>query len=407
MGYSVVIAKPTKACNADCSYCSAPIDDTGKWKFDDFKRIIDTIARYFTEEMDWIWHGGEPMLMGPDFYYECAEYVKDFPTTIKFAMQTNLLSYNHDRWYDLFHTTFKGRISSSFDPYKKFRTVKGNSDTYDRIFWKSLEAILEDGFHPLLIGVYDEGGAKNIFDIYKRAISYGKDTFSFRVNYAYPAGRAKNSGAMIRPKTYGQMLIDLYDRWLADMPAFAITPLDQMLSKVCGYQNGRCPWTKDCGGRFLTVDPDGSVWNCSEFSDLNDTKLMFGNVLTGEIAPTEEGGATKRVKPELWVPQMRSTVASRKMVERRFNVPLDCRSCRHYSECEGGCMRDAELFDRGLGGKFYYCQSWKMVFDHIKASVLSGGADAMIRRMKYSPEDAKHRLKGYEETRKEIIASIC
>ena len=43
MPYSVVIAKPTKSCNADCSYCSAPPDGAGQWSLEDFKTIVDRL----------------------------------------------------------------------------------------------------------------------------------------------------------------------------------------------------------------------------------------------------------------------------------------------------------------------------------------------------------------------------
>jgi hypothetical protein len=52
-------------------------------------------------------------------------------------------------------------------------------------------------------------------------------------------------------------------------------------------------------------------------------------------------------------------------------------------------MRDAELYGRGLGGKFYYCKSWMMVFDKIKSDIISGRADNFLISRKISPELAK------------------
>ena len=123
MPYSVVIAKPTKSCNADCSYCSAPPDGAGQWSLEDFKTIVDRLQGNLTPKVDWIWHGGEPMLMGPDFFRACAEYADAQGVKLNFAIQTNLLSYTSARWGDVFENVFEGRISTSFDPYKKYRTV--------------------------------------------------------------------------------------------------------------------------------------------------------------------------------------------------------------------------------------------------------------------------------------------
>jgi len=50
MPYSVVIAKPTKSCNADCSYCSAPPDGAGQWSLEDFKTIVDRLQGNLTHQ---------------------------------------------------------------------------------------------------------------------------------------------------------------------------------------------------------------------------------------------------------------------------------------------------------------------------------------------------------------------
>jgi sulfatase maturation enzyme AslB (radical SAM superfamily) len=392
MPYSVVIAKPTKECNADCSYCSAPFDGSARWSLDDFKIILDRLQGNLTPQVDWIWHGGEPMLMGPDFYFQCAEYAESQNVKLNFAIQSNLLGYRSERWKDLFENIFSGRISTSFDPYKQYRTVKGDAETYDRIFWRSMEEVLADGFRPLVIGVYDEGAADRGMLMYDRALSYGTYGFDIRFNYAYPAGRARSAGVLIQPETYGQMLVDLYNRWISEVPRFNITPLDQMLTKVAGFRALLCPWTKSCGGKFLTIDPDGAVFNCSEFSDYGDAAHQFGNILSGAVQVGTQPVEVKFYTGADVVPALSASPASRAIIGRARNVPPDCRSCRHFQECEGGCARDAVLFERGMGGKFAYCRSWKMVFDRLKESVMTGEADRTLYRLGIDPVAARYRV---------------
>ncbi len=392
MPYSVIIAKPTKECNADCSYCSAPPDGAERWSLDDFKRILGRLQGNLTPKVDWIWHGGEPMLMGPEFFRACAEYARSQGVDLNFAMQTNLLGYKSSRWKDVFEDIFDGRISTSFDPYKKYRTIKGDADTYDRVFWRAMDDVIADGFRPLVIGVYDEGAANKAMAMYDRASAYGSYGFDIRYNYAYPAGRAKSSGMLISSQTYGKMLLDLYDRWISELPGFNITPLDQMLSKVAGFRALLCPWTKSCGGKFLTIDPDGSVFNCSEFSDLGAPEHRFGNILTGAVQTKAQPVEVKFYTGADVVPALGSSPASRDIIGRSRNVPPDCKTCRHFQECEGGCARDSVLFERGMGGKFAYCQSWMMLFDRMKESVRTGEADKILYRLGIDPVSARYRV---------------
>ena len=74
---------------------------------------------------------------------------------------------------------------------------------------------------------------------------------------------------------------------------------------------------------------------------------------------------------------------------RRVKVPDSCKSCIHFEECEGGCMRDSVLFDRGLYGKFYYCLAWQELFSRIKESIITGEADALSAAMGLDPEKVR------------------
>lgn len=366
---STIIAKPTRSCNADCSYCSAPPDGAGKWSFEDFTRYFDTLAPALLPTADWIWHGGEPMLMGPAFYRKAKAYTtaKGFPN-LRHAIQTNLLAYTSKAWKTVFEEVFEGRVSSSYDPDDAHRTVKGNADIYARRFWTAIDAVTADGFAPLVIGVYDEATVPLALPFYEKVKARGERSFALRFNYCYPVGRFVGNNEAIRPKTYADTLIALYDRWIVDLPNFQITPLDLMAKKVMGVdEGGHCPWTRRCGGRFVEIEPNGDVYNCSEFADHGDARYCFGNLRThtvDQLLASPPAALTRR---------------------RAYDLPEDCLACEHFTECEGGCMRDALLFEHGVAGKFHYCESWKRVFTRIKSSILTGEADGMVRKFGLDP----------------------
>lgn len=357
-----VITKPTKFCNADCTYCSAPPDGARKWSLDDFKRFFDKVAPHLGHGADIIWHGGEPMLMGPDFYIKAHEYKQSIRPDVRFSMQSNVLLYERDEWHDIMRDIIGWRLSTSFDPDQQNRTLKGSTEAYTKRFFEKLDLLGEDGCFPMVIGTYTQLTWPFAMKMYERSLAMGDKAVSLRFNYRYPAGRDAGMGEMITPETYGRMLIELYDRWIKDVPRFGITPLDQMLRKVIGTESARCPWTKACGGQFLGVEPNGDTFNCSEFADLADPQYRFGNIFRQTV------------------PEMLASKPAVLIRRRRVDNPPDCRTCRHWAVCEGGCARDSVLYERGLGGKFYYCQSWKMVFDRIKESVRTGEAAGVIAR---------------------------
>lgn len=382
---SVVVAKPTRFCNADCSYCSSPpMEEMGankelSWDIEKFKKYFDKVYPHMIAGSYWIWHGGEPMLMGIDFYKQTYEYAKsrmeESGRIIYFSMQTNLLAYN-DKWYPVFSEIFGGSLSSSFDADETHRTIKGNNQLFSKVFKRSLTKVLEDGFRPMVIGVYTEETAPLMHTMYDWSLSLGEKSFPLRFNYCHPTGRLESQGEAISPITYANSLISLYNRWIKDIPNFTITPLDQMFKKVIGMDGeGHCPWTKKCGGRFIEIEPNGEVYNCADFADLGN-KYCFGNL-----------------DNETTLEEMLATKPALQIRRRVNNVPVSCQTCEHFEDCEGGCMRDSVLYKHGLYGKFHYCESWKMVFSRIKESIITGEADGIIVKYGFDPISVKNYVK--------------
>lgn len=381
----VVIAKPTRVCNADCSYCSSPpLSEMGadwepEWSFEKFKKYFDKVYPYMGDGSYWIWHGGEPMLMKPEFYLKAHEYVqekiKQYGRRVYFSMQTNLLGYS-SKWKKVFEEVFCGSISTSFDPDEMQRTIKGNPETYSKVFKRSYEKVLNDGFRPMIIGVYDEEKAPLMHKMYDWSLSMGDKAFPLRFNYCHPTGRFESGGEVIKPETYGKSLIEIYNRWIKDNPNFVVTPLDQMFKKVIGIDGeGHCPWTRQCGGRFIGIEPNGDVYNCTDFADMGK-EFCFGNLEVQEMVEILASKPAAHIK------------------RRAVQVPLSCKECEHFNECEGGCARDAALYEHGLYGKFHYCKSWKMVFARIKESIINDEADELIIKYGYQPDVIKKIVRG-------------
>jgi uncharacterized protein len=227
----------------------------------------------------------------------------------------------------------------------------------------------------MVIGVYKEENAHLMHQVYDWSKSRGSDAFPVRFNYCVPTGRSGNTGELISPTTYGNTLVEVYDRWIKDAPEFTITPLDQMFKKVIGVDGeGHCPWTRRCGGRFLAIEPNGDVYNCTDFADL-DPKYRFGNLMTDSVEDMLKSQPSVQIR------------------RRNNQVPSSCMSCEHFDDCEGGCARDSVLYNNGMYGKFHYCHSWKIVFSRIKESILLNEADEIIKRFGQDPEKVKQYVK--------------
>src|SRR5579864_7489823 len=95
-----VMTKPIgPICNLDCKYCfylekEKLYPDQHKWKMSD--EVLEQYIRQYIEQQDvphinFAWQGGEPTLLGVDFFQKAIELQKKYANgkTIANAMQTN------------------------------------------------------------------------------------------------------------------------------------------------------------------------------------------------------------------------------------------------------------------------------------------------------------------------------
>jgi uncharacterized protein len=72
----LVILKATEKCNSNCSYCDVVRKDgTGRSMPIDvletvFRRVNEYLIAFPGEEVELNWHGGEPLILGTDYFRE-------------------------------------------------------------------------------------------------------------------------------------------------------------------------------------------------------------------------------------------------------------------------------------------------------------------------------------------------
>lgn len=365
---NTVIIKPTKQCNADCSHCSSPKEfesNQNKITLEKFETICKKFKDYFNEHVDFIWHGGEPLLMGSEYYFEAYKIAKRYIKQPEFSMQTNLLLYEKEKHKKLFKYIFNGNVATSYDFFSGFRTINKNTKTYDDLFFKKLQNYKNDSFEtPVVISIINKNSAKNAKEIFEIA----DGNFHIRVNYLYTVGRAKEgrtnhnkevdeNGKVVgfedvfdpsydlSATEYADFLVEMTHLWLNSPSDTKVLPIFNLLQNYLKQDKGNvglCPWTDSCNGHFLGIEPNGDIYNCADFADIET--LKFGNIFNEEAS------------------DILNSMASKLMHNRRHKLPDECNSCEYKYACNGGCMRDAILYEGDLYGKFFFCEAWKRTF---------------------------------------------
>ena len=210
---------------------------------------------------------------------------------------------------------------------------------------------------------------KNIeraMNMYTLALELGDRAPSIRINYMRPQGRVKNHGVLMSTERYTKLLLDMWHRWVKDSPTFDVILLADFLYSVLGiHKTYKCPYTRSCGGRFLSIEPNGDLYNCAVSSDTRNKAFCFGNIFDLTVD-------NRKIEQSDFLHHLNQAEAVKVIKSRRYNVHLDCIKCPHFRECQGGCPSDSMLFGGSISSKFYYCETWKTLLGQVKSDLKAG-----------------------------------
>jgi len=408
-----VMAKPTGAvCNLDCEYCfflSKEMLYPGS-RFRMAEEIHEAYVRQLLEahpdhhEVVVAWQGGEPTMMGLDFFRRSVELERRFAKPgqqILNTMQTNgtLLD---DEWGDFLkeHGFLVGiSIDGPPEMHDAYRVDKGGKPTFDRVMaglevlkrhevdWNVLTTIhAVNGDHGREVYTFfrDQLGATFVqfIPIIERAT---EETFAVaEAGWGEGVkGRPlyKQEGDLVThrsvgPEQYGRFMIDVFEEWVRhDIGTVHVQMFDTTLANFYGEPGGMCVHAETCGLQ-LAIEHTGDLYSCDHFVEPD---YLLGNI------------EDKHMLELIVSPQQQ------KFGRDKFDTLTQyCLDCDVRFACNGGCPKDRfATSPYGEEGQHYLCPSYKDFFHHVTPAMqqmsafLRAGRAPSELMATYGPEDAK------------------
>lgn len=349
-----IIIKATWACNMRCLYCyemnngyKAP-----KISLETINKLLYRLSQYGKERgsavnVRFIWHGGEPLLLGRDFFEKVLELIKDFPNlSVHHSLQTNGTLLDRD-WLRFFQN-HRFRVGISLDGpqelHDKQRMFLGGRPTFAKI-WENLKLLKQFQKSVSVISVVTKitlDMAEKFYDFFTM------HRIPVKLSPLIPPKGMKIQGVesnlSIEPEEYGEFLVYIFNRWVSE-PEYTIRidPLFDMIRSLITGSSNICTFKGECY-KFLAVEPDGSITICGRW-DASDISL--GNVYDNTID------------------EMYDLLQSR-FLKYRKGVYSKCQECRFFSICRGGCSYLGYTRRLKVDDKDYYCEAYKRIFAHIE-----------------------------------------
>lgn len=363
-----IYLKPTNYCNVGCEHCYLP-EETRADKnvmsqatLANTARLVLSLAEKEGQEAaHFIWHGGEPMVLSPSYFWVAQKTLKevmgDFPYTQ--SIQTSLIPYRAE-WDELIAEVFGGFIGSSVDFTQ--RHVKNSTDAYLEL-WLSKVRMARSRGHEIIPGMvptrYEVPRAK---EIYSWFISEGFRAFNVE-RYSEYGGKTIQ---WPNNHEHSRFLIDLFDCVMDDLVSKGTAPaINVVIGGITGVLYGQSAdrWGTRCQREFLVVEPDGSLNTCP---DRARHEPAFSNTADGADAFIQS-------------PSRRKWIKINDITHRESH----CHTCEFRAFCRSGCPVTAN----GPANGQKECSGYKSYLLHVQA-YLKNNPDKLERIKQYADMQA-------------------
>ncbi len=346
-----VIMKVTNDCNLACEYCYADSGSRNPEKMSEttLENSLVKITQHTgpSHEVEFIWHGGEPMLMGIDFYKMATEIrnrLRSEGYKVRYSMQTNGTLFDDDSLDFLVANGFS--IGLSLDGPREVDRLTRHFTDGTPSFDSTMDTISGLKKRKKSTGVVTVLSNANIDRLDEMYDFYRSNHIHPKINPLIYSGRSlgKNS-LVIRPHEYGKALVKLFDRWINDDTTLDVSPFDAIMGNLMTKETRDCNFSDACQLRFISMAPDGSIYPCGRF---NEDSFCYGNINEYKIEDIDEHPLRKSLQ------------------NRGYETVSGCTSCDYKKICNAGCMHNAYMKTGNPMGKDYYCASYKILFKHVE-----------------------------------------
>ncbi len=355
MNNILTLIKPVSGnCNMKCKYCFyADVENCRNVKNYGIMSEItqeNIIKKAFMEARDYCsfsFQGGEPTLVGLDFYKRQIELEKRYNTkniSVSNSIQTN--GFAIDEEWAKFLAANNFLVGLSLDGPQNIndglrKDLKGQG-TFDKVM-NTVKLFDKYNVQYNILGVVTKQvalHAKEVYNFYKtnnfRYLQFNEclDPFSNIKEYY-----------SLEAKDYAKFLKDIFDEYYHDFKSnnyVSIRNLDNYVRIVYGEEPESCGMCGYCTPYFL-VEANGDVFPC-DFYVLD--RYYMGNI-----------------NDQTWK-ELYESKNLKHFVEESKYVMKKCRHCKWYKICRGGCKRYREPFINGKPGLNRFCLAFQEFFEY-------------------------------------------
>ena len=351
-GITFIIKPVGAACNLACDYCYFRKQSSSSTRISEeiLEKVTSEYLALPQKRFDFIWHGGEPLLAGLDFFKNAIRLQKSYRREgqkIFNGIQTNATLLD-ESWVSFFKKNqFHVGVSldGPKDTHNAHRHYPSGKGSFDNVM-RGISLLKESGVSFAILVVWTKeslGHEEEIFEFFVKNGIYKFDLLPCI------STDGKGPRSSLTPNEFAKSMIKTFDLWWRlDNPEVRIRLFESVIRGVLGGKQNVCKFTGACAS-YCTLDYNGDIYPCDKFVGISN--FVFGNITKSGLANILNGERRRHFATQVQ------------------NLSDDCVKCKWKNVCNGGCTYHRYIPRRNLADKSYFCDFRKGFFSYVQKCV--------------------------------------
>jgi uncharacterized protein len=379
------MAKPIgSTCNINCTYCyylhKEQLLDQQRGRRMQPSMLERYIGQYIEaqngERIVFSWQGGEPTMLGLDFFREIVQLQRKYQPAaqrIENDLQTNatLLTSEWCRFLQQERFLVGVSIDGPRELHDAYRVDRKGEPTFDAVM-RGIGLLREDGVRFNTLTVINRHNARRPLDVYR----FLRDVVGSTYMQFIPCVEPKDFRTVapqhwpieampvlgspgahpglpesvvtdwsVDPDDWGYFLSRTFDEWYRkDLGKVLVNLFETAVAQTMGLQAQLCITSEFCG-KALAVEHGGAVYSCDHY--------VYPEYELGNIADEHLGNMAFSARQQTFG------------FAKRDSLPRYCRECKYLALCWGECPKNRLLrTPDGEAGLNYLCSGIRQFHGH-------------------------------------------
>jgi len=372
-GFQVFVKPAGAACNLACRYCyyldkgslSREAGPPGMPEDLLEEYIAQHIAASPDEIIRFSWHGGEPTVLGVNYFRTVVEIQRRLcPPGRRIAngMQTNgtLLDEEWGRFFAAEGFSVGLSLDGPRSLHDLHRLTRNGKPTFAETI-RGYRILKRHGVPTDILCVVSAANVQRPAEVYVFLRGIGASTVTFLpLVVRQPDSPEGVSPDSVPSEAWGDFLCAVFDEWQSrDIGRVKVQIIEEAARTAFGQEHSLCLFRPVCGD-IPVVERNGDFYSCDHYVD---AEHRLGNIRETPLVSLLETPAQSAFG-----------------LAKLENLPRVCRSCDVLVMCNGECPKNRfSLAPDGEPGLNYLCAGYKKFFRHVRPFV---DAVAAVRNAK-------------------------